>query len=359
MAFYLRKSVNFGPLRLNLSKSGVGVSAGIRGFRVGTGPRGNYVHLGRNGLYYRKTINPKTAKSPVKPQPTNPEFDHPSAIEEPEMQEIESGDVLSMEDSSAADLLAELNKKQKTPRMWPAALVGGVIAIAAAYYYTAPPELLGGVLIAVILLTALAIWRDKRAKTVVLLFDFEPEFEAAYRELHEAFDALRGAAKRWHVEAQGAVRDRKYHAGADAVVKRTEIGTYDQPPTLVKTNISVPGIPAGRQTLYFFPERMLVFDSAGVGAIPYSELTIDVERTQFVESGTVPKDSKIVDRTWQYVNKRGGPDRRFKNNRELPIVLYEDISLRSPSGLNERIEISKVGVGDIIRGKVSALEKLL
>jgi Protein of unknown function (DUF4236) len=54
MGYYIRKSKKVGPFRLNLSKSGIGASVGVRGFRVGTGPRGNYVHAGRNGLYYRK-----------------------------------------------------------------------------------------------------------------------------------------------------------------------------------------------------------------------------------------------------------------------------------------------------------------
>ncbi len=54
MAFYLRKSYGFGPLRLNLSKSGLGVSGGVTGARVGIGPKGTYFHGGRHGLYYRK-----------------------------------------------------------------------------------------------------------------------------------------------------------------------------------------------------------------------------------------------------------------------------------------------------------------
>jgi len=54
MAFYLRKGLNLGPIRLNLSKSGLGVSGGITGARVGVGPKGPYVHGGRHGLYYRK-----------------------------------------------------------------------------------------------------------------------------------------------------------------------------------------------------------------------------------------------------------------------------------------------------------------
>lgn len=53
MPFYIRKPVRVGPLRFNLSKSGIGISTGIPGFRGGMGPRGNYVHIGGHGLYYR------------------------------------------------------------------------------------------------------------------------------------------------------------------------------------------------------------------------------------------------------------------------------------------------------------------
>ncbi len=40
MGFYYRKSVNLGPFRVNLSKSGVGYSVGGPGFRTGTSARG-------------------------------------------------------------------------------------------------------------------------------------------------------------------------------------------------------------------------------------------------------------------------------------------------------------------------------
>jgi hypothetical protein len=54
MAFYIRKAFKVGSLRLNLSKSGLGLSAGVTGARVGINSRGTYVHGGRHGLYYRK-----------------------------------------------------------------------------------------------------------------------------------------------------------------------------------------------------------------------------------------------------------------------------------------------------------------
>ena len=56
MPAYLRKAFSFGPFRLNLSKSGLGLSFGVTGFRIGTGPKGPYIHAGRGGLYFRKSL---------------------------------------------------------------------------------------------------------------------------------------------------------------------------------------------------------------------------------------------------------------------------------------------------------------
>jgi hypothetical protein len=54
MGFYIRKSFKIGPLRLNLSKSGLGASVGTKGARLGLSARGKlYRHLGRWGLYHR------------------------------------------------------------------------------------------------------------------------------------------------------------------------------------------------------------------------------------------------------------------------------------------------------------------
>jgi len=56
MPFYFRKYFRFGPPRLNLSKSGLALSGGLKGARVGITSRGRrYVHLGRGGIYYQKT----------------------------------------------------------------------------------------------------------------------------------------------------------------------------------------------------------------------------------------------------------------------------------------------------------------
>jgi S-DNA-T family DNA segregation ATPase FtsK/SpoIIIE len=60
MGFFLRKSIKFGPFRINLSKSGIGVSGGVKGARISARPRGGQLNLGRKGLYYRKQLSTST-----------------------------------------------------------------------------------------------------------------------------------------------------------------------------------------------------------------------------------------------------------------------------------------------------------
>lgn len=123
----------------------------------------------------------------------------------------------------------------------------------------------------------------------------------------------------------------------------------------MKTNVAVPCIPVGKQRLYFFPDRVLVFDSNSVGAVGYENLRIERWEQRFIEDEVVPKDSTVVDHTWRYVNKKGGPDRRFNNNEQLPIALYEAVSMKSDTGLNEEVQLSKLGVAS---GLVEAIRSV-
>lgn len=74
-----RKSINLGGgVRLNLSKSGVGVSAGRRGMRVGIGPGGLRTTVGipGTGVYYekrKKLGSSKKGKPAIGNTPTSPE----------------------------------------------------------------------------------------------------------------------------------------------------------------------------------------------------------------------------------------------------------------------------------------------
>lgn len=362
MGFYLRKSISVGPFRFNLSRSGIGVSAGIKGLRIGAGPRGNYIHMGRGGVYYSKTLTPAShtpvqpsSQSPI-PQPYPDQKAQNSTHEA--FKEIESGSVEQMVDSSSAELLEELNSKRKRMRLWPLIAAAGIMVVlfvgkSDKPSWAAPITALlscGAVI--------LAYNYDKVKKSTVLFYNLEDHIETAYQGFHEAFDKLAGCSQVWNIDAESKVLDRKYHAGASKLIKRQTITLARKEPQYVKTNLSIPAIPVGRQTLYFLPDRVLVFDKDGVGTVNYKSLQLDVSQTQFIEDEGAPADSKIVGQTWKYVNKKGGPDKRFKNNPQLPVVLYETINFTSSSGLNEVIFLSRTDTGGEFRKAVFNLANL-
>jgi hypothetical protein len=95
----------------------------------------------------------------------------------------------------------------------------------------------------------------------------------------------------------------------------------------------------------FFPlhDRVLVIGARGVAAVSYSSLRLKAHPTRFVESDSVPTDAQIVYHRWRFVNKNGTPDRRFNNNRQIPVAQYEELSIQTASGANEFFHVSRVG----------------
>lgn len=356
MGFYIRKSIRVGPFRFNLSQQGVGVSVGIKGLRIGTGPRGNYVHMGRGGVYYRATV-PKLRNEP----PALPRIEHgavPEGTHAP-LVEIESADASEIVDSSSRDLLEEMSAKQARKRLWPWTCALGIVAVFLALGNGLPGWAVWAAFILGTVLTIAVAVRDSIAKTVVLFYDFDADMEEAYEALHSSGQQVSAADAAWHIEASGAVYDRKYHAGASNLVRRKKTTIARSSPPYVKTNIETISIVVGRQTLHFFPDRVLVYDENGVGAVGYRELQLQVNATRFIESASPPRDATVVDRTWQFVNKKGGPDRRFKNNCELPICLYDELKLSSETGLNEVVQVSRSGVGEAFAKAIFGLARVM
>lgn len=347
LPFYMRKSVSAGPFRFNFSRSGVGVSVGVKGLRIGTGPRGHYIHAGQGGLYYRATLG----RAGQSRRPAGPPRDAvapraPVSNDDVVMIEVDSGDVMHMRDESFSEMLDEINAKAKQVRMsvalfWVTSAVG-VIAMLA----------LGGVGILIwagIAVVAVMVgrWLDSYRRTTVLYYELEGDAETAYSSLAEGFDALNGCAAKWHIEAGGAVKNLttwKRNAGASHLVRRKPTTLAYKLPGVVKSNLTPPALHVGRQILFFMPDIVLVQDGGRVGAVNYADLNLRWQDSRFIEAERVPSDASIIGHTWQHPNKSGGPDRRFKDNRQIPICLYETMHLSSATGLNELVEFSRTGV---------------
>src|SRR5215831_601032 len=187
MSFYLRKGFNFGPFRLNLSRSGLGASFGITGARIGIGPRGSYVHLGHGGLYYRQSLRAGQS-SPVRPSPKPAPI--PASVQTEQLVEIESGDVAGMRDASANDVLAELNRVQSRPQFFPICL-GLLLVMGVGLPMNQPPWWYYVVLAVVGLPTfLLARHVDVTSGTAILTYRLDGEVATEFGKLKSGFGAL-------------------------------------------------------------------------------------------------------------------------------------------------------------------------
>ena len=60
------------------------------------------------------------------------------------------------------------------------------------------------------------------------------------------------------------------------------------------------------------------------GVVPYAGLQARTSRGKFI-TNTVPASVTPIDWTWKYLNKTGGPDKRYKDNPKIPVIATTDI----------------------------------
>lgn len=350
MGFYVRKSIHFGGAHFNFSKSGIGASIGVNGFRIGANSRGNYINIGRGGLYYRATIGKKKSsyrRTPAQ-SPSLSQTQRPLSPQEPQAElhflDIDIGDLAFLVDSSSQEVVNEINAKRKKLPFWPLALLLTFVPGA-------------GIPLAMLATILLATLVDKKRKTTVLVYDIDEDADQEIQRFYNAFDELMGCGGAWHISSQASVYNKKYHTGANQLIKRASVRIGYKTPKYLKTNVKVPAIPVGSQTIYLFPDRILIYDKKSVGGLAYGSFSVTQTSQRFIESGVVPRDGTVVGHTWQYVNTSGGPDKRFSNNRQLPILLYSELLFVSNHGLHELVQFSKQAAGTDLISKLEQYKK--
>ncbi|TCG05358.1 hypothetical protein BZM27_34265 [Paraburkholderia steynii] len=353
MGLSYRKSISAGPFRFNLSGSGIGVSVGVPGFRVGTGPRGNYVSISKGGFTYRATLPSSGIRPPISIQSgagasgVRPVYTSPATATVGPMSAVASATADQLTSSSLDSIVDEINQKSGMLPLWPWCVAFAIACITFAVWSTDESlftALASGAL--AVAACAASVWVyywDTARRATVLFYNLDSTSEQAFLSVVNGLTQLATSARKWRVDATGRVLDKKYHAGASSIIQRKNLALGIGPFSKIKCNLDVPYIVAGANILYFCPDRLFVVTGRRVAAVPYADLRLREGSTQFIEDKGVPSDAVIVGRTWRYVNKSGGPDRRFKDNGELPVVRYDELSLTSASGLNELFQFSKSG----------------
>lgn len=342
MGFYIRKSVSAGPFRFNLSRSGLGVSVGVKGFRIGSGPRGNYVHMGRGGLYYRASLGRPRRASGGRNLGSTPYPPAQSPLPGDPLATVEIGNVLEMSPSNGSEIVRQISEKMGRVRLWPWVLGGGLASAVVLASEPAGQPFALVLILCTMALSALVAYLDVQRKTVVILYDLNEEIVSSLQTFANEFDKVASASTIWNIDSAGRTFDWKRNAGAGRLITRKRATFGYSVPKVIKTNLELPSIVGGRQAVYFFPDVVLITEGKNAGAISYDDLNAYWNTTVFIEGDRVPSDAQVVGYTWQFVNRDGGPDRRFSNNRRIPRVLYQQMGLQGTGGFQKILHISRV-----------------
>jgi hypothetical protein len=433
MGWYFRKSVKFGPGRINFSTSGISYSFGVKGAGINTGPRGTYVSFGRGGIYYRRKI--------IERVPTRRHSQGSADQENGVDHTITSGAIETLTDSDSKDFIEELSSKagkisyfrwfgllpatlsavfllifflqtsriseqkkavvtidstthvnirarpEKAGKVLGTAVQGerfdaldtannGWVAIKyldSVAYVASPFAKIDSVTISIttysrfqtqykdffsclvigaaffVFLCVTLYKKDKQRLLIELYYEIDDHVQEVYGKFLAHFNQVLTSERIWQYLNEHRTSDLKHHAGAGIITKRVPVLGISPNRNLAKffkTNISIPNIRLRNTDLYFLPERLVIKRGNEFAAVFYNHLTIESRLNRFIEDGPVPSDAKIIDRTWRYLNKNGTPDRRFNNNRQLPVCSYSEYIFSSWTGVYEIISTSKQGAFD-------------
>ena len=337
MGFRYRKSINLGGgFRINLSKSGIGYSWGAKGYRVtkkaGGGSR-TTASIPGTGISYTKDYGGKSRSGGSSATPSRQNNTPVVDNNHYDTQEIKNANAKTLVSEGLEDMLESANKalslwSTKNILFW-VSLIGGC----------AFPLLWLG--------TAACIFFHfylKKNAVIDLEYTFEDDQATEVAERMAPLTKIANSKKLWWISQTSKVIDTKYSGGASSSVKRQNCVASTKVPFPFTSNAKAVAFKSGKETLLFLPDKLFIIQGSKIGALNYSDVTTSVHGQRFVEREAVPSDSQIVDYTWQYVNKSGGPDKRFQNNRKIPICLYGEMEIRSANGVNTDIMFSNPNI---------------
>lgn len=332
MGFRMRKSINLGGgFKVNLSKSGIGYSWGVPGYRITKTAKGTTrrtYSIPGTGLSY---VDESGRKRNRTSNSRNNLRNAPQPILQPEQtRNIESADIESFKAAEIGNITAAIEKTIRLNK-WSTVLIVCAILIPAYPLLFILPIL--GIILKIV---------AHKTGAVQLEYTLDDEKEDEYNRRIGAWQILAEGDKEWQVIQEAHVTNQKINAGAGRNVKRVICHIDKATPFYINTNIDTIQIKLQKEILIFLPDKVFIIRKGKVGLVNYEEVSIRVSQTRFIESDPVPKDAVVVGSTWQYVNKNGTPDRRYSNNRQLPICQYGVVYLTSGTGLNVEMQFSNV-----------------
>ncbi|ENB9205855.1 DUF4236 domain-containing protein [Serratia marcescens] len=189
-------------------------------------------------------------------------------------------------------------------------------------------------------ISRLVSWED--STKIAITFESSDASQRAYDAMVRAFDVLKSSVKKWDITADKAVDQFAERTLATRSVNRHPVAFDFSSTDLIQfTGRAMRFENANGDDILLYPGVAVIPRADGAFAlIDLRELQISAEPRGFHEEDGVPSDASIAGHTWAKTNKNGSPDRRFKDNYQIPICIYGNITFHSQTGVTEEYMVS-------------------
>lgn len=355
MGIRFRKSIRVGKhFKINLSKSGIGYSLGVKGAHISktaTGSIRRTLSIPGTGLsHVSESKSAFSSPQNVDATPNDIEIKHDGATDMVSFNEVTTANL--------SDIARSILIRKITYLSFLVLLAASFIGLLISFIFiTDVPDFLPFIFMAALLVFAVATIVARATGKVHLEYSLDEEngYDNSRQNL---FMEISKSNKIWLVLQAGESGDSRTNYSAQAHISRAECSIGHRPVFPIKTNADVVCFKCkkNKETLVFLPDQLIVFKGFKVNSFEYSDLHIETGETQFVESEHVPKDATVLNYVWQKSNNNGTIDRRYKNNSQLPLCQYGGVGIEKPNELELFIMVSNfnlIGKPTMTKDKMS------
>lgn len=369
MGLYFRKSKSIGPFRINFSKSGVGVSTGVKGARISKGPRGTTVYAGRDGVYYRKTISKKkktASKGYNKGGSTkvNSTYKNTSSVSNNLLSTLNGSEVGQSRNRAIADYYQTPYVGENSYAFYPgtdsittnviednfiasvnslkvvrlALLLLAIASVALACFTKLIPAVAGGMAVVFLVLRAML--------KIDLEYSLTEEEELEWNNVLVELCKLKESQKTGLIIADDNLySEREMQRFSQLGI--LSAGTANN--SRIRCNVDAFQLICESASIYLLPSCIYLVTGKDLKLYSYAYIDIEKANIRVYEHGyDYASDALNVSRSWLHETKDGSPDMRYKDNPMTAIVTYGLLSLSSSSNMETAVAISKKGVADSI-----------
>lgn len=383
MGFYIKKSKSIGPFRVNLSKSGIGVSAGVKGARISKGPRGTTIHAGSNGIYYRKTVSSKKRASSSNKQSTNRTHntgtyiatsrqnqkdlnailgDYPDILDQvnANVKSIGKAAQLDPEESASncffnigsesitADGIAEelLSNYKSFKKARALLLVVAIVFIVFALFTKTTTALAIMAVVAAIALILRAILK------VDLICELDEKELSLWNDVltNLAYITSSGRIGLLSGNPDSSYSFGKYYTKHIHPFRQVGILEAGKPNSVkVRCNVDIFQIVCSDIALYLLPDCIIVASNKDARVYSFAYVSIERLKANITSVGyDYAADASNITHYWEHETKDNNPDLRYKDNQMYTVATYGVVKFSSPSGFEFDIAISNDKICNII-----------